>query len=201
MKHNIRPADEEMGNAVPLLAFSILWYAAVARQMAGAFQPSLVLFAAAGVLPLYSAVQMIRRAQFYRAQRAQAVAGGHPAHGTITGVAQKMVPYSGKHGRLRFQKYYYLQVDVRDPMTGAVYSIESQAYRKPIHRCLASPQVLVYTDDSGFRHYLEEFQWKTSKTEPDIFSYPREFEDTQQLPIGQIAFVVIAILMLFQLFL
>ncbi|MCD8354965.1 MAG: hypothetical protein LUE11_00105 [Clostridia bacterium] len=200
MKRMIRPADEEFGNAIPLAAFIVLWYAAIIRQMTLFFTPTLIIFAVGGLLPLHALFQSIHRALFYRKKRKQVIAYGRAMRGKITGVAQKMVPYSGKNGRLRFKKYYYLQVDIWNPMTGANTTVESQAYRKPIHCYLSSPDVLVYTDNSGLQHYLEDFKWKTDKREPDIFSYPETFDDRYpDIPVFQIVFVLIAILMLLHL--
>lgn len=200
MKYTIRPADEEMGNCIPVLSFVILWYAALMQSMLRSFQPAHTLFLLAGLVPLFTLVQCVRRARFYRAQRAHAIAHGRAVHGHITGVAQKMIPYAGKNGSLRFHKYYCLQVKIVNPVTGAADVIESQAYRKPIHCYLASPKVLVYTDKCSLNHYLEGFQWKVHKKDPDIFSYPHEFDATNRnLPILQILFVLIAIGLLIRL--
>lgn len=197
MKHKIRPADEEFTNCIPSLAFSVLWYVSIGKQLIQTFDPSLLLFIIAGLLPLYVGVQSIRKALFYRNQRAQAIARGHAVHGRITGVVRKMIPYSGKNGRLRFQKYYYLQVELYSAVNGTMQVIESQAYRRPIHRYIAAPQVMVYTDSSGFRHYIEEIQWKTSRKQPDILPYPPDFDETQSnFPFFQVIFVLIVVGML-----
>lgn len=202
MKRVIRPAEEEIGNVIPLILFGILWYCTIGGIIIrGGFQFPLLIFLIAGMLPLIQAVNSIRRALFYRRQRAKAIALGSAAYGTITGVTRQDVPYytSGKHRHLRYRRYYYLTVQMTDPVTGMSSEIRSQGYLKPIHRYLGSPRIRIYTDQSGWKHYLEDFQWKQHRNEPDIFSYPKEFEEVHigTERFGQIIFVIILILMIF----
>ena len=114
------------------------------------------------------------------------------------------VPYytSGEHGRLRYRRYYFLEVEMTDPDTGISSRIQSQGYRRPIHRYLGSNRVTVYTDRSGWKYYLEDFQWKEHRRDPDIFDYPREFEEVHlgSGRVTQIIFVVILILMVLNVF-
>ena len=181
MRKKFRPADEEIGPILPLLLFPVLWYSALFRGIAGSgFQVMLVPFLVAGLLPVYSAVNEIRRAMFYRKQRADAIAWGHSEIGRIRGVTRQDVPYySGKNRTLRYRRTYCLQVDIMDPSTGVVHTIESGGYRKPVHRYLASDRVRVYTDRTGWKYYLEEFQLKKHKKDPGIFDQqmPAEFEE------------------------
>ena len=185
MKRVIRPAEEEIGNVVPGILFSIFWYCSIGGIiLRGGFQLMLVIFLIAGVLPVFQAVTSIRRALFYRKQRAEAIALGNAAYGTITGVTRQDVPYytSGEHRHLRYRRYYFLNVQMTDPMTGISSEIQSQGY--------------------GWKHYLEDFQWKQHRNDPDIFNYPREFEEVHigSERFGQIIFVIILILMIFTMF-
>lgn len=205
MKRSIRPAEEEIGNIFPLILFSILWYTLIGNTIiSGSFQPMLLMFLVAGLLPLYQIFNNIRRAFFYRRQRSEAIALGNVSHGTITGVTRQDIPSytSGRRRNLQYRRYYFLNVQMTDPFTGISSEIQSQGYRKPIHRYLSSPQVKIYTDQSGWKHYLEDFQWKQHQNDPDIFHYPKEFEEvhigTEQ--VGQIIFVVIFLIMLFSMF-
>ena len=205
MKRTIRPAEEEIGSVIPVILFSLLWYSSIFGIIfRGGFQTPLLIFLVAGILPLYQVITNIRRAFFYRRQRAEAVALGNVSYGKITGVTRQDVPYytSGEHRRLRYRRYYYLNVEMTDPVTGVSTTIQSQGYRRPIHRYLASPDVKIYTDQSGWKHYLEDFHWKEHRSDPDIFSYPREFEETHlgTERFGQIIFVVILILMIITMF-
>jgi len=96
----------------------------------------------------------------------------------------------------------YLEVEMTDPDTGISTRIRSQGYRRPVHRYLGSDRVTVYTDRSGWKHYLEDFQWKEHKNDPDIFDYPREFEEVhlESGRLSQIIFVVILLLMILNVF-
>lgn len=90
-----------------------------------------------------------------------------------------------------------------DPATGAVHTIESEGYRKPVHRYLTSDKVRVYTDRTGWKYYLEEFQVKKHKSDPGVFDQlPSEYEETawggQRL--GQIIFVIILLGMIWGMF-
>lgn len=205
MKRKIRPAEEEMGNVAFLILFAILWYAClVASLVSGGTRITVLLFFVAGLFPVYSAVTMIRKALFYRRQRADAIAYGSSQLGKIRGVMRQDIPYrSGEHNTLRYHRYYYLQVDITDPVTGAVSTIQSQGYRKPIHRYLASAQVRVYTDRSGWKHYLEDFQYKRRMSDPGIFDdRPMEFEETRagNGRVIQVLFIAVFILIVLSSF-
>ena len=205
MKRKIRPAEEEMGNVAFLILFAILWYTClVASLVNGGTRITVLLFFVAGLFPVYSAVTMIRKALFYRRQRADAIAYGSSQLGKIRGVMRQDIPYrSGEHNTLRYHRYYYLQVDITDPVTGAVSTIQSQGYRKPIHRYLASAQVRVYTDRSGWKHYLEDFQYKRRMSHPGIFDdRPMEFEETRagNSRVIQVLFIAVFILIVLSSF-
>ncbi len=200
----IRPAEEEIGNLLPIILFVVLWYSGLGSIIINqGFQASLLIFLAAGLLPLIQISTNIRRALFYRRQRSAAVALGHAAEGRIMSVTRETVSdTSGRHNSVRYRRYYYLTVEMIDPYTGASTTIRSQGYRLPIHRYLRSDQVRVYTDRSGWKHYLEDFQWKEHRSDPDLFGPPREFEEVQfgSGPIGQIIIVIILIFMLISIF-
>ena len=205
MKQKIRPAEEEIGNVAFIFLFVILWYSALLGSvMSGGAGITVMLFFVAGLLPVYSAVTMIRRALFYRKQRADAIAYGQSQPGRIHRVVRQDVPYySGKNRTLRYHRYYYLKVDITDPVTGVTNTIQSQGYRKPIHRYLASEQVRVYTDRSGWKYYLEDFRFKERMSDPGIFDdRPLEFEETMagNGRVVQIIFVIVFILMILSMF-
>ena len=158
-----------------------------------------------GTSAAVSDVHEIRRALFYRRQRADAVALGNAAYGRIVGVTRQDVPYytPGRHSHLSYRRYYYLNVEMTDPSTGITTSIQSQGYRRPIHRYLRSNKVKVYTDKSGWKHYLEDFQWKEHRSDPDLFDCSREFEEAHPWNgrIGQIIVTAVLVLMILNLFL
>ena len=203
MKKIIRPAEEEISGVVPTFVFAAVWYSVVLRSIVSAgFDPFMIIFLAGGLLMPYTAVNNLRRALFYRRQRAEAVALGDVSPGRITGVARQDVPYTtGEHHTLRYRRYYFLQVEMYDSATGAASTIQSQGYRIPVHRYLASDRVSVYTDRSGWKHYIEDFQLKEHRRDPDIFNMPREFEEFHMGGelLGKVIFLFAAILILIRL--
>lgn len=205
MKRKIRPAEEEISGVIPTFVFAAVWYSVLLRSIASAgFDPFMLIFLVAGLLMPYTAVNSLRRALFYRRQRAEAVALGNVAQGRITGIARQDVPYTtGEHHTLRYRRYYFLQVEMYDPVTGVANTIQSQGYRKPIHRYLASDRVSVYTDRSGWKHYIEDFQWKEHRGDPDIFNMPEEFEEfhTGGEILGKVIFILAAVLILIRVLL
>ncbi len=91
MKRKIRPAEEEMGNVAFLILFAILWYAClIASLVNGGTRMTVLLFFVAGLFPVYSAVTMMRKALFYRRQRADAIAYGSSRFGKIRSVMGSM---------------------------------------------------------------------------------------------------------------
>lgn len=205
MKKRFWTAEEEITAAPGMFLFTVLWYSMLLRTVAGGgFQPMLIPFLAAGLLPLYSAVNEIRRAMFYRKQRADAIAYHHGETGRIRGVIREDVPYySGKNRTLRYRRNYRLQVDLMDPTTGTIHTIESNGYRKPVHRYLSSDEVRVYTDRTGWKYYLEDFQLKKHKSDPGAFDQmPLEYEETAAggQRLGQIIFIIVLIGMIGSMF-
>ena len=200
MKRQIRPATEELGSGALPLVFSAVWYTAIAKQLSVSDAPTLLLFAVAGLLPLYTGVRSIRSALLCRRRRAQAISSGRAARGRIVGVTQKLVPVSETNGRLRFHRQYCLRVELFSAQTGAMETIESQPYRRPIHRYLASTAVQVYADPTRSVFHLDGFQWKRRRSEPDIIPIPFEWNDqSSETPLFSLVFVAIAVLLLIRL--
>lgn len=204
MRRKIKPAEEEFGNIIYTILFSVVWYSVVlASIVSGGFSPFMMIFLVGGLILPYTAVSNMRRALFYRRQRAEAIALGHMTPGRITGIARQDVPYTtGEHHTLRYRRYYFLKVEICDPVTGVSNTIQSQGYRKPIHRYLASDRVNVYTDQSGWKYYIEDFQWKEHRNDPDIFRMPKEFDELHPggEVFGKVIFVLVLIWMLIGLF-
>ena len=68
-RRKIRPAQEEMRGTAFTVVFVLIWYASLMRGILYAgFQNTYLLFLAAGLLPVFTAVQGVRRALFYRRQ-------------------------------------------------------------------------------------------------------------------------------------
>lgn len=201
-RRKIRPAEEEMNGTLFSAVFLVMWYAALGANIAGAgFQIGLILFLIAGLLPLFMMIQNIRRAMFYRRQNRRIREYGDAARGRIVNVVIKHTPYEDNSRRTRYKKYYYLQVEVADPMTGVVNKIESQAYSRPVYRMLSSPEVTVYTDRTGWKHYIDDFHYKERRSDPGIFGEPRVFDENGTgAMITKALVIVIMVLMVLSMF-
>ena len=115
-KRKIRPAQEEMTGVLYSALFLLIWYAGLLRGiLTSGFQSSYMLFLAAGIIPLFTAVQTVRRALFYRRQREEIKAAGNVSRGRIVNVIMKSSPYEDSHHRTRYRRYYFLEAEVADP--------------------------------------------------------------------------------------
>lgn len=204
-KKTLRTAQEEITGIVPVILFSILWYTILIRLMVQAGAGGLLstggivylLFAAAGLLPIYTVIQKIRKAMYYRKLRKRTIAHGRREKGRIVNVIQRTETLPSSRGRTRMRTLYFLSVEITDSASGAVYQIESDAYSKPPDRWLASPEVTVYTDASGWKRFLEDFRFKHHKDDPGIFPDRPEFrEGTGFYRVMEVIIIVLMLLVI-----
>lgn len=168
MRKKIYTADEEFGNVYYLIFFLLIWYYLLFQNVIRTgFQLFLVPFFLAGVLILYQIFRTIQKALYFRSFHRKCMEESIPVQGRIVNVVRE---YYDEYTSRRRQRsiYYFLIVEIIDPETGVVNRIKSDAYRIPVYKYLAAPQVQVYTDRSGWKHVIDGFQLKQSRTEPDI---------------------------------
>lgn len=178
-----RPVQEEITGVWFQTAFIIFWYLTILINiLRSGFRMDYLIFIVAGLLPVYMVIQCARSAYFYRRERREAIRLGNVRPGRIVNVVRKIETYEDSNRRRQYHHYYYLTVEIMNLDTGIANEFESQAYRLPVHRYLSSPYVQVYTDETGWKHYIEGFQFKENKHEPDIIAGTREFEDTSVFP-------------------
>lgn len=196
MRKKMITADEEISGVVPLICFCILWYVSCAGMLfrAGDFSPASALFVIAGLLPVYMICQKFRRAFYYRGLRKKTIGAGRRCRGRIVNIVKRTETVAGNNQRTQMRRLYFLIVEITNPENGAVYQIESDAYSFPVDNYLSSPEVTVYTDDSGWKHYIEDFRIKTSKNEPGIFPERPEFKESATF--YKVFEIVIIVLML-----
>ncbi len=203
LKRRIHTKKESFGNIGFMLLFVVLWYSALFRSFRGIdgnMPVTVVLFAVAGLLPLLTAVRSIKNALYYRRLHRQCMAG-IPRRGRIVGCSRQMCQSRGSRGRIHTYYEYFLDIEVYDPQTLAVSRIQSEAYAWPVYRVLASPEVEVYTDESGWHYVIDGFQYKKSGREPDIL-VESAFDREPGEGIGrmiQIVALAVIVLMIFQL--
>lgn len=168
MRKKIRTADEEMGNIGFLIFFTVLWYSGILSGIfRDGFDTTLLLFLAVGLMVPIQAVRMIQKAVYFRNFHRQCMNEGHPQQGRIVNITREYYDDYENNRRNR-RTYYFLIVEIVDPETGIYNTIKSEPYRIPIYKYLASPYVQVYTDRTGWKHVIDGFQLKSSRSEPDI---------------------------------
>lgn len=195
MSHKILPIKEEIRGGIPVILFCLFWYYNIISVIVrGGFTVQHSIFLVAGLIPVVTIGMQAKRAFFYRRQRKEAKALGNVVQGKIVNVVRKTMVVDNERNGGRFQYNYFLTVEITDPCTGIANEFESEAYRKPLHHYLSSPYVQVYTDETGWQHYIEGFQLKANKNDPDIFPGRREYEPST---LGQSAIpIIIAIIIL-----
>lgn len=176
--HRFRPVEEEVRGFGAQMLFIILWYSTIAGEiLRGKFNTNYLIFLVAGLLPVFSLIRFSQSAYSYRQQRREAIRLGNASPGRIINVIRKTESQGDGRNNRTYMHYYYLTVEIMNPETGIAMEFESSAYRIPVHRYLASPYVRVYTDETGWKHYIEGFQFKKNKHEPDILGDNGELDD------------------------
>ena len=170
VKKKIWTAEEEMRGVPYLIIFSVVWYVLLINMIiSGGFHSSLLIFFLAGVMPVYQTVRVIRTAVSARRFHRQCMQENRPQQGRIVNITREYQYGGSNSGSTRGRIiYYYLTVEITDPVTGMVQTVKSAPYRVPLHRYLSSPVVQVYTDRSGWKHVIDGFQLKSSRNEPGI---------------------------------
>lgn len=196
MRKKMITADEEISGVVPLICFNILWYVSCAGIIlrGSGFSTVSALFVVAGLLPVYAVFQKVRRALYYRRLRRRTIGEGRKSRGRIINIVKRTETVAGSRQRTHMRRLYFLIVEITNSDNGAVYQIESDAYSFPVDSFLASPEVTVYTDKSGWKHYIEDFRLKASRKDPGIFPDRPEFKESTA--VYKIFEIVIILLML-----
>lgn len=200
MHKKIRTANEEIGNVVFLILFTIVWYAGLLGNiLREGFQPFILIFLAAGLLLPFQAVHMVQKAVYYRRLHAQCVEAGHPQKGKIVNIVREYYVDSNSRNR-QYITYYFLIIEVFNSNTGVSQRIKSAPYRIPLHKYLGAPYVKVYTDSTGWHHVIEDFQLKENRSEPGITLenpniYLKDFNSTHPFQKVIVAVILIGMLL------
>ena len=72
-------------------------------------------------------------------------------------------------GRTYDEYEYTLIIEVYDDMSYAPIQIRSDVYSWTVYEVLASPEVDVYPDDSGWHYTIDGFQYKEHRSDAGIF--------------------------------
>lgn len=181
------------------LLFAAVWYASLIRAAMTAKPDAIFIFLIAGIFPLYTGMNIIRKALYYRKLH-ESYKKNPPNRGRIAGVVKEIRP-SENGNRRSHRSCYYLLIDVEYQEGFHPVRIKSDAYGFPVHEYLSSPYVEVYDDESGWHHTVDGFQLKKRKKDPGIRlengGVPRkEFHESNSL--GKIVFVIVLIYIIYQ---
>lgn len=193
--------NESFGNLPYLIVFVALWYTISLRSIMKSGFSSVGVSAVlllAGLLPLAAVIQNLRKAFYYRRLHRQCM-NRSPRKGKIVSCVRSSYRERRSKGGTRIVYEYFLKIDVYDPDTLMTTTIQSEAYSWPVYRALSSPDVDVYTDETGWHYVIDGFHYKTSRNEPDIFiesSFDREPGQNSQRFFGIVFFAIVIIMIL-----
>lgn len=165
----IRTKRESMPGVPYAILFSVIWYSGLLRSvMSGQAIGGLLLFFIAGLLPLTVAFQQIKGAMHFRNLHKQAMKRT-PRKGKIINCQKSYYQERGRRGRIYTKAEYILIIELENEGEYSPLQIQSEPYEWPIYRVLRSPNVDVYTDDTGWHHVIDGFEYKKRKSDPGIF--------------------------------
>lgn len=167
------PKDEDFGDVVHIILFNLMWIAISVKQF---LEKSLEVSTAIGlvlVMVMFKAsLQMIKEVMACRGKRKEAMRSGTVQEGKIVGVQKRQEKQKLRRG-MRIVTYYKYEVEITCPQTGVTTIITSGEYQQAVHCWISSPNVRVYTDKSGWNHYLSNFDVKGFRKEPFLPEEPQ----------------------------
>ena len=92
-----------------------------------------------------------------------------PKKGRIISYERQTQRKMNAKGRTYDEYEYTLIIEVYDDMSYAPIQIRSDVYSWPVYEVLASPEVDVYPDDSGWHYTIDGFQYKEHRSDAGIF--------------------------------
>lgn len=166
----IRTKQESTNGAETLILFCGVWFSNIIQQIlrSGTLGVSMLVFAVAGLMPAVIAIRNIEKAIYYRKLHRQAM-NRPPKKGRIISYERQTQRKMNAKGRTYDEYEYTLIIEVYDDMSYAPIQIRSDVYSWPVYEVLASPEVDVYPDDSGWHYTIDGFQYKEHRSDAGIF--------------------------------
>ena len=166
----IRTKQESTNGAETLILFCGVWFSNIIQQIlrSGTLGVSMLVFAVAGLMPAVIAIRNIEKAIYYRKLHRQAM-NRPPKKGRIISYERQTQRKMNAKGRTYDEYEYTLIIEVYDDMSYAPIQIRSDVYSWPVYEVLASPEVDVYPDDSGWHYTIDGFQYKKHRSDAGIF--------------------------------
>ena len=103
-----------------------------------------------------------------------------PERGRIYKITKEL-PKEGQENKI----HYYLHIEILNSHGQLVRKVKSEAYYKPLHKYLASPEVDVYYDKQNKYFVVDGFRLKENENEPDIALESSNVYDDMLLPKRQ----------------
>lgn len=201
MKKRIRPAEEELYPCIYQILVALLWYTLLIKNLltSSEQEPAIYLFLLLGVVIIYQTVNQVNAVYICRKKRKEAISLGRARKGYINRIRMERVLKTGTRGRKHYERYYYLYITQNQSYVGNGFEIKSSAYRVPLHCYLTSAEVTVYTDESGWHHYIEDLQCDRRYRKNRLFNLENSFEDDGDYRYHQFSKVIVLILIIYVL--
>ena len=193
----IRTKRESLSGVAFGLLFSAIWYSIILKNiLAGQAMGNYIIFLIAGLLPLYTSLRQIRRAVYYRKLHEE-YQKGRARKGRIIDCVKQYRQTAGSRGRIRMVPEYVLHIELENENGLRSETIQSEPYSWPVYRVLSSPEVDVYTDESGWNHVIDGFHYR-KRGEPGFFR-ENPFEKAPGGEGGRFVYIIALILMVLML--
>ena len=181
MKTKIRTANEEIhGWAFPLIFIRVYAVFFIYQMITNGFSETLVFLLVLGLLFPIQYLKVIRRSFKFRQLHEHFVKEYKPERGRIYKITKEL-PKEGQENKI----HYYLHIEILNSHGQLVRKVKSEAYYKPIHKYLASPEVDIYYDKQNNYFVVDGFQLKENENEPDIALESSNVYDEMVLPKRQ----------------
>lgn len=164
MRTKIRTANEEIhGLIFPLIFLAVYAVFFIYQVSANGFTETTLLLLVLGLLFPIQYLKVIRRSFKFRQLHEHFVKEYKGQKGRIYKITKEL-PKAGQENKI----HYYLHIEVLNSYGKLVRKIKSEAYYKPLHKYLASPDVDVYYDEQNKYFVIDGFKLKENENEPDI---------------------------------
>lgn len=178
MKTKIRTANEEIHGLIFPLIFLAVYLAFFLYQIySNGFSETTILLLVFGLLFPVQYLKVIRRSFKFRQLHEHFVREYKVQRGRIYNITKEL-PKEGQENRI----HYYLHVEVLNAYGKLVRKIKSEAYYKPLHKYLASPEVDVYYDEQNKYFVIDGFKLKETGDEPDLTFEDSNVNEEMHLP-------------------
>ena len=164
MKTKIRTANEEIhGLAFPLIFLAIYMAFFLYQGISNGFTETTLILLFFGLLFPIQYLKVVRRSFRFRQLHEHFVKEYKVQKGRIYNITKEL-PKAGQENKI----HYYLHIEILNSAGQVVRKIKSEAYYKPLHKYLASPEVDVYYDNQNKYFVIDGFKLKENENDSDL---------------------------------